>query len=155
MKFPFDSRRVARSVVIALVVLTLGTSLGVVAVSEIGGASIGTTGLTPGATLPQNSSGLTYGSALGALGEAGVPDLVLVIATNGKQGYVYKSALNAADGSDVASLQGAAAWAAGGATVGHTIAVYANDGTTVVGAFTILPASPVGALPPGSPGNSG
>jgi hypothetical protein len=155
MKFRFVSRGVRRSVAIALGALTLGASLAVVLSSEIGGASSGPAGLTPGATIPHKSTGLTYGSSLGALDETGVPDLVLVIATNGKHGYVYRSALNAADGSNVSTLQGAAAWAAGGATVSHTIAVYAEDGTTVIGAFTILPASPAGAVPPGSPGNPG
>jgi hypothetical protein len=154
MKFRFVSRGIRRSVAIALGALTLGASLGVVVSSEIGGASTGPAGLTPGATFPQNATGLTYGSSLGALNETGVPDLVLVIATNGKQGYVYKSALNAADGSNVSTLQEAAAWDAAGANVSHTIAVYAEDGTTVIGSFTISPASS-GAVPLGSPLNPG
>ena len=115
MKFQFDSRHVRRSVVIVLGALTLGVSIGAAVSSEIGGASSGPAGMTPGAIFPRNASGLTYGSALGALGEAGVPDLILVVATNGKQGYVYRSALNAADGSTVSSPRGAAAWTAGGA----------------------------------------
>jgi len=146
---------IRRSVAIALGALTLGASLGVVMNSHIGGASTGPAGLTPSAIFPRNATGLTYGSSLGALNETGVPYLVLVIATNGKQGYVYRSALNASDGSNVSTLEGAAAWAARGATVSHTIAVYAEDGTTVIGAFTISPASPAGAVPPGSPGNPG
>lgn len=155
MNFGFVSRGIRRSVAITLGALTLGVSLAMVVSSEIGGASTGPVGLTPGATFPHNATGLTYGSSLGALDEAGVPDLVLVIATNGKHGYVYRSALNAADGSNVSTLQGAAAWADGGATVSHTIAVYAQDGTTVIGAFKIFPAGPADAVPPGSPGNPG
>jgi len=154
MKFRFGSRGVRRFLAVALGTLTLGASLGVVMSTVISGASSGPAGLTPGATFPQNATGLTYGSELGALNEAGVPNLILVIATNGKQGYVYKSALDAADGSNVSTLEGAAAWDATGATVSHTIAVYAEDGTTVIGAFTISPASS-GAVPPGNPLNPG
>ena len=155
MKFQFDSRHVRRSVVIVLGALTLGVSIGAAVSSEIGGASSGPAGMTPGATFPRNASGLTYGSALGALGEAGVPDLILVVATNGKQGYVYRSALNAADGSTVSSPRGAAAWTAGGASVSHTIPVYAEDGTTVIGVFKVFPASPPGEVAPGRSGHTG
>lgn len=155
MKFLVDSRYVRRSVAIVVGALTLGASIGVAVSSEVGGASSGPTGIVPGATFPRNATGLTYGSALGALDEAGVPDLILVVATNGKQGYVYRSALNAADGNNVSSPQGAATWAAGGANVSHTIPVYTEDGTTVIGTFKILPASPAGDVAPGSLGKSG
>jgi hypothetical protein len=153
MRIVFESRRVRRSVVIAVGALTLGASIGVIVSSEVGGASTGIAGLTPGATFPENSDGLTYGSSLGALDEAGVPDLILVVATNGKQGYVYRSALNAADGSDVSTLQEASDWDEVGATESHTVPVFAEDGTTVIGTFTVSPAV-VDPVPPGGPANT-
>lgn len=52
----------------------------------------------PDPTYAINASGQTYGSDLQANSPANQPDLILVVATNGKEGYVLRSDLDAADG---------------------------------------------------------
>jgi hypothetical protein len=47
-----------------------------------------------------NASGLTYGSALGATNRDDEPDLIEVVATNGKSGYVLKTELYAGEPSN-------------------------------------------------------
>lgn len=47
---------------------------------------------------PVNENGLTYGSAANAGDPDREPDLILVAATNGEEGYVYKEDLDAASG---------------------------------------------------------
>jgi hypothetical protein len=93
---------------------------------------------------PRNASGLTYGSLEQANSPDSAPDLILVEATNGKQGYVLKTVLDAATGANVSNPQEAIAWqmkvdamaAAGQDTL---IPVYRVDGTTQIGEFEISP----------------
>lgn len=76
-----------------------------------------------------NASGQTYG----AINLHGTPDLVAVIATDGRQGYVYASQLNPPPpASPAAALAQQAA-----NTKGEYIPVYESDGTTVIGRFEV------------------
>ncbi|MCL2317355.1 MAG: hypothetical protein FWC46_09780 [Actinomycetia bacterium] len=104
---------------------------------------------------PKNKDGLSYGSVLDASSPEQEPDLVLVVATNGKTGYVRQTDLAAAEGANVSSPEEAVAWqkakdaqaAAGhGATV---IPVYDSDGTTKVGVFVVGPQQAQGNPPAG------
>ncbi len=97
----------------------------------------------PAPSYEENADGLTYGSALEAPTPALEPDLIEAVATNGKLGYILKTDLDAANGSDAAesfsSPEEALAWQAtqGGKTT--TVPVYDVDQTTVVGEFLIVP----------------
>lgn len=51
-----------------------------------------------GNNFEKNASGITYGSLLDATSEKNSPQLVSAVATNGKEGYVYKSDLDRAEG---------------------------------------------------------
>ncbi len=93
---------------------------------------------------PKNASGLTYGSLEEANSPDSAPDLILVEATNGRVGYVLRTALDAATGGNVSNPSEAIAWqkkvdamaAAGQQT---SIPVYLADGTTQIGVFVISP----------------
>lgn len=93
----------------------------------------------PGTTsYKTNAQGLTYGSELDAATPADVPDLILAIATNGKEGYVLKGDLYPQLPTSPAE---AIAWQKEqNATRSVTrIPVYAQDGVTVIGEFEITP----------------
>lgn len=107
-----------------------------------------------GPTYLHNRAGQSYGSAAQAASRAQFPDLIAVIGTNHVAGYVLKSELQAASGGDVSSPAQAIAWDNNGAFVAHAIPVYAVNGTTQVGTFTIEPAS-AGPQPSGTTGTSG
>lgn len=106
-------------------------------------------------TYPTNQAGQTYGSAASAATAAQLPDLISVVGANGVGGYVEKSELEAASGGDVASPAQAVAWDNGGATVPHTIPVFAVNGTTQLGTFTVAPAASAVAGASGASGTSG
>lgn len=75
-----------------------------------------------------NSDGHTYGVANGR----GIPDLVAVIATNGRKGYVYAAQLQDAQPEPTSPAQAATMRPT------HTaIPVYESDGHTVIGQFVI------------------
>lgn len=107
----------------------------------LGGALVGT-GVTAAlaangatdVTFSTNATGQTFGSALNARSVAEEPDLILVEATNGKQGYVKKSeleppaSLKTPEDNIAYSKQNEA---------GRTLTVYASDGKTVVGEFKV------------------
>ena len=84
-----------------------------------------------------NESGQTYG----VLNERGAPDLISVIATNGREGYVHRADLENADGTTAAqsfdSPEDALRWQEQNAGVVHRIPVYESDGTTRIGEFEI------------------
>lgn len=95
---------------------------------------------------PENADGLTFGSVMDASSPDSEPDLILVEATNGREGYVYKTDLDQADGTAAArtfkSPDEAVAWQQERDTralrEGHpTVAVYDRDGKTVIGEFEI------------------
>lgn len=87
--------------------------------------------------LGTNADGETFGSIVG--GES--PDLVAVVATNGREGYVRRAELEEVDGTTAArsfrSPADALAWQRERAGKSTTIAVYASDGRTVLGDFVI------------------
>jgi hypothetical protein len=80
-----------------------------------------------------NANGQSYGVA----NSHGVPDLIAAIATNGRQGYIKKSELDAASCSNVTSP--AEALKCQQAHSGSTtdIPVYNSDGMTIIGQFVI------------------
>jgi hypothetical protein len=84
-----------------------------------------------------NARGLTFGSALDATSPASEPDLILVVATNGLEGYVLKSDLHKAEGTGFASPAEALAWQSSLQGKNQTLPVYAKDGTTAIGEFVV------------------
>ena len=84
-----------------------------------------------------NDDGNTYG----AINQNGEPDLIAVVASNGKQGYVYATQLAEADGSAAAlkftSPEQALAWQKSRIGKTFSVTVYESDGKTVVGEFVI------------------
>lgn len=84
-----------------------------------------------------NERGLTYGSAVGAASPAAEPQLIEVIANNGKVGYAYKSALD--EGMDLKTPEEVGAWQASKRGKPTVIPVYLSDGSTKIGTFTHHP----------------
>jgi hypothetical protein len=80
-----------------------------------------------------NANGQTYG----VINERGSPDLVAVIATNGKTGYAYAADLDRAAGDNPKSPEEALAMQQ--ARVGKTfsVPVYKEDGKTIIGMFVM------------------
>ncbi|AXH34378.1 hypothetical protein DVJ78_02140 [Humibacter sp. BT305] len=75
-----------------------------------------------------------HGQTFGVVNENGTPDLVAVIATNGRQGYAYSSDLD-----DVTNLPTNPDDAAGYHPEPRDIPVYERDGTTKIGDFVTTP----------------
>lgn len=86
-----------------------------------------------------NASGETYGSALLARSSDEEPDLIQAVTTDGIEGYVRKSELDAVNGSRVKSPEEALAWQAGVEGKTFHVPVYAVDGKTVLGQFEVAP----------------
>jgi hypothetical protein len=89
---------------------------------------------------PVNEAGQTYGnSALAAPSDA--PDLVTATATNGEQGYLLQTDIDSVTADALlnsgASFEAIQTWIDTVGSVDHTIPVYAEDGTTVLGEFLI------------------
>lgn len=80
-----------------------------------------------------NAKGETYG----AENENGTPDLIAVIATNGRIGYAYSEALNSATGGDPRSPQEALANQKARQGKTFSVPVYESDGDTVIGELQI------------------
>ncbi len=85
------------------------------------------------APLAVNARGETYGVA----GEGSEPDLIAAIATNGREGYVRRSALDAAAGANASTPAEALAWQDAHAGKTFYIPVYESDGETVIGTFAV------------------
>lgn len=87
--------------------------------------------------LEVNTNGYTYGTT----GEGLQPDLVAVIATNGKTGYSYAKDLDEASGATASetftSPADALAWQEERRGKSFPVPVYESDGETVVGEFVI------------------
>jgi hypothetical protein len=95
----------------------------------------------PAGAYRRNQSGQTYGSSAGVC-PAQEPDLIRAVGASSDgggpvEGYVLKSQLDAATGENVNSPQAAVAWTQGNAGKNTTIPLYAADGTTVIGSFTV------------------
>lgn len=84
-----------------------------------------------------NGAGDDYGVTNGE----GQPDLVAVMATNGRQGYVHREALEDADGTTAQesfkSPEDALRWQEKNAGIVHIIPVYQSDGITKIGEFRV------------------
>ena len=95
----------------------------------------------PAGAYPTNQSGQTYGpSAQGCPSQD--PDLIRAVGpstsgTGSVVGYVLKSQLESAEGADVNSPEQAAAWTQAHGGQSTTIPLYAQDGTTIIGHFTV------------------
>jgi predicted outer membrane repeat protein len=85
-------------------------------------------------TFSSNSAGQSFGSALNARSVTEEPDLILVEATNGKQGYVKKTDLEPP--ASIKTPEQAMAYSKQNAA-GRMLTVYAEDGKTVVGQFRV------------------
>ncbi len=121
----------------ASVVLVLGGAVGVGYAAATSGSSVTQAADGPAAPVfPRNDAGLTYGSELDAQTPDQAPDLIAAIATNGREGYVRRADLYPQlPTSPEEALKAQEA----GETGARTIAVYALDGTTVVGDFEVTP----------------
>ncbi len=129
------------------VACVIAAALVVGALSQPAGASSG------GAAYGKNTSGLTFGSALKASSPDAEPDLILVVATNGRDGYVVKKELDDAAGSNVSSPSEALAWQARAGGTNDTLTVYESDGKTKIGQFVLHHATAAErAAAPGAPG---
>jgi len=100
--------------------------------------------LPPAPHYPRNAKGLTYGSMQSAATDQQAPALILVTDTQGENGYVFKTDLDAATGATISSPDQALAWQAkqnAMAAAGQTtsIPVYRSDGVTKIGVFRIQP----------------
>ncbi|TQK20867.1 hypothetical protein FBY40_3412 [Microbacterium sp. SLBN-154] len=84
-----------------------------------------------------NVDGYTYG----AINDNGEPDLIAVITTDNKPGYVWRTDLHDANGTNAAesftSPQDALRWQQENADTVHRIPVYEADGTTQIGIVQI------------------
>lgn len=94
--------------------------------------------VAPAHVFAKNAMGLTYGSELDARSPAEAPDLIAAIATNGVQGYVRKTELRPALPANPQAAERSNAQA----STARRIPVFAVDGRTVVGFFTVQAASP-------------
>lgn len=92
---------------------------------------------------PINAKGLTFGSAADAPSSDAEPDLIKVLATNGKEGYAYKSDLAAATGdtamASFKSPEDAIKWQQAHQGKATAVKVYDVDGVSVIGEFVVLP----------------
>jgi hypothetical protein len=100
--------------------------------------------IPPAPHYPRNAKGLTYGSMQSAATDQQAPALILVTDTQGENGYVFKTDLDAATGATISSPDQALAWQAkqdAMAAAGQTtsIPVYRSDGVSKIGVFVIQP----------------
>lgn len=92
---------------------------------------------------PVNDDGLTFGSSLAAPSIETQPDLILVVTSDGREGYVYRDALLDATGHNVTSPAEALAWQEREESRRQstqrppTIPAFDADGKTVIGEFVI------------------
>lgn len=81
------------------------------------------------------------GESYGVQNANGTPDLVAVIATNGKTGYAHSADLADADGTQAATAfknpEEALAWQRAHKGMSFSVPVYESDGTTLLGEFII------------------
>lgn len=126
-------------------VLSAGVVLGIVA-AFIAGTALSTTGATAEEPADRtvvdhsvNEDGESFGSLAKVESPAEEPDLIRVIATNGKEGYVQRSQLHDVDGSNVANPEEAIKYMKEWENhpEGISIPVYESDGKTVIGEFIV------------------
>ncbi|MDZ4179657.1 MAG: hypothetical protein U1E29_10555 [Coriobacteriia bacterium] len=83
---------------------------------------------------PVNAKGLTYGSSMYALSPEDEPDLIEVLATNGKVGYALRTDL---EGPTPATPEQAAVQQSTRDAAPRVVPVYDLDGVTEIGVFVI------------------
>lgn len=103
----------------------------------------------PGGTIapayPTNEAGQTYGAEDENMSFEDRPDLILVQATNGREGYVLRESLDEVTGANVSSPQEALEWQRRQDDAGWdrlAIPVFLSDGLTQIGVFEINRSSP-------------
>lgn len=140
----------AHAVFAAAVVGCVGLGLGAgaaaaqvpVLFAPVGAVADAETQPMPAPNYDKNAKGLTFGSAAEANAPENEPDLIAAVATNGKEGFVYKSDLDQANGSAAAenfkSPEEALAWQENEGRLDKTIPVYAVDGEKVIGQFVVI-----------------
>lgn len=88
-----------------------------------------------------NMRGQTVGSAANATSPYGEPDLILAIATNGREGYVLKADLDSVNGQTASesfeSPEDALKWQETQGRADYLIPVYEADGVTKIGEFRV------------------
>lgn len=89
---------------------------------------------------PVNARGMTYGSALQAMSPEDEPDLIQVVATNGKVGYALRSDLN---GPMPSTPQEAVRQQPAAPGQNRVVPVYEADGVTKIGVFVIETGAPL------------
>lgn len=128
--------------VVGLITSTAGSALAQIpAVLAPAGVTADGSEPAPSPTYATNAQGQTFGSAMSAVSPDTEPDLILVVATNGREGYVLKAELDDANGTTAAatfkSPEEALVWQSA-----HTgpvsVPVYQSDGRTPVGEFTVM-----------------
>lgn len=77
------------------------------------------------------------GESYGVQNAGGTPDLVAVVASNGREGYARSADLDMAGGQDFKSPEEAIAWQEEHKGKSVSVPVYESDGTTRVGEFII------------------
>lgn len=140
MKFSLSATVVASAAVIGTLV---GGAVGAVAVpgllapAGVASAPNAAPAATADPDYPVNESGQTYGSALNATAPENEPDLILVAASNGANGYARKTDLAAAEGTGFTTIEEAVKWSEGDGRNDHKVPVYLSDGKTQVGEFIV------------------
>lgn len=84
-----------------------------------------------------NSDGLSFGPALDAPSVEAQPDLILVVATNGKEGYVYRDVLEEATGGNARTPNEMLAFQENLRPT--ALPVFERDGVTIIGEFPVGP----------------
>ncbi|TXR51550.1 hypothetical protein [Quadrisphaera setariae] len=104
-----------------------------------GSLTAATASQTAAPTFEENDSGETFGSIANIASPAVAPDLILVYANNGALGYVLRS-----DYYPTTPLKDTpTAQLPVGTSLARTIPVYAEDGETVIGDFTLDAVTPI------------
>ena len=122
---------------IAVVVLVLAVAIGGASIAK--GSESASAQAAADAQVtdwPVNAKGQTYGSEAKAKSTADVPDLIAVMATNGKIGYCLDSQLNAKPESPKTAEE-AETQLRNALCKGKVIPVYDSDGVTKIGVFQI------------------
>ncbi len=131
----------SRSVAVGGLTVIAAAVAGLVLGSVVGTFAVATASDAPPAPIgsattnwAKNAHGLTYGSGMDAKSPQDEPDLIEVLATNGKVGYSLRSDL---EGPDPTSPQEALAQQVRQAGKDQVIPVYKADGTTKIGVFIV------------------
>ena len=129
--------------VAAVAGLTVGSTVGAAARSHSEAGVSATADGKPAPVIapdyPTNESGQTYGRIDQGVWPEHEPDLILVAAGNGREGYVAKATLDEITGANVSTLEEAIAWQEQSDTRADRvlIPVFENDGSTFLGSFEI------------------